>query len=379
MNAEIIVANRPDPEMTEPKAIQLLSQAKVMLAEARDLIELKEIRDRAEALRIYSRSRDHSLVAQNLAAEVRLRAERQIGELLSEKPGHGGDRRSESRSHDETLKNLKINKTQSSRSQAIASVPEKVFEQHIEELKDDGQEITTSAILRLAKDLKNQKRKSTQVETVAETEEEKHQPATNRYTLIHAAIADVTDKQIADSSVDWIITDPPRSKEAIRVFSDLAVFATRVLKDGGSLICLADQHYLPQILGALSPELEYRWISACMKAGAMPVHDRNVNSLWTPLLRFTKGKPCVNVWTPDVFDTQHDDKSQSDRGPSEVGMADILRRFTKVGHVICDPFLGGGTIGVVAVKMNRMFIGVDRHKARIDAALELMAELEPDA
>ena len=42
----------------------------------------------------------------------------QGGELIAEKIEHGGDRKTESRSHDATLKNMGINKTQSSRWQA---------------------------------------------------------------------------------------------------------------------------------------------------------------------------------------------------------------------------------------------------------------------
>ncbi len=40
-------------------------------------------------------------------------------------------------------------------------------------------------------------------------------------------------------------------------------------------------------------------------------------------------------------------------------MTDLIERFTYVGETILDPFCGGGTTGVVAVKMKRRFIGND--------------------
>jgi len=60
---------------------------------------------------------------------------------------HGGDRKSESRSHDVTLIDLGINRMQSSRWQRAATIPESVFEAYIQETKEREDEITTNAIL----------------------------------------------------------------------------------------------------------------------------------------------------------------------------------------------------------------------------------------
>ena len=71
-----------------------------------------------------------------------LLAERRAGELLAGMEGlgqHGGDRKS--KSHDATLKldDLDITKTQSSRWQTEASVPEKKFETFLAETRPDGE------------------------------------------------------------------------------------------------------------------------------------------------------------------------------------------------------------------------------------------------
>ena len=65
-----------------------------------------------------------SLVMQNHCAEIKIRAERRAGEMLREMDLHGGDRKS--KLHDATLKldDLGINRTQSSRWQSIAGMPE---------------------------------------------------------------------------------------------------------------------------------------------------------------------------------------------------------------------------------------------------------------
>lgn len=46
--------------------------------------EAKDIRDKAEALRVYARQAGESLQNQNKVAAIKLRAERRIGELLGE-------------------------------------------------------------------------------------------------------------------------------------------------------------------------------------------------------------------------------------------------------------------------------------------------------
>jgi len=71
-----------------------------------------------------SQQAGESLEMQNQCAEIKLRAERRAGEILKDTIQHGGDRRSETRSHDATLKDSGINKSQSSRWQKIADVSE---------------------------------------------------------------------------------------------------------------------------------------------------------------------------------------------------------------------------------------------------------------
>jgi hypothetical protein len=69
-----------------------LDQATRLLAEARTVDELKLIRDQAEAMRMYARERDLGLEAQNHAAEIKIRAERRLGEILHDMPKNEGTR-----------------------------------------------------------------------------------------------------------------------------------------------------------------------------------------------------------------------------------------------------------------------------------------------
>lgn len=109
--------------------LSLYDVACASLAELKTLDEVKEISDRAEAMRIYARrakNRDLEIDA----AEVRIRAERRVGELLIElKDAHrlnrGGRRQGGSRSSNKpgiaSLSDLGIDKKLSMRGQRLAA------------------------------------------------------------------------------------------------------------------------------------------------------------------------------------------------------------------------------------------------------------------
>lgn len=78
---------------------------------------MKAIRDKAEALRLYTKQAKHGLEMQNQCAELKLRSERKGGELLPGIITKGGD----PKSHAGTLERIGLNKNQSSRWQRIAT------------------------------------------------------------------------------------------------------------------------------------------------------------------------------------------------------------------------------------------------------------------
>ena len=141
-----------------PRDLILVDRAKQALAEASNIDEIKEVIDRAEAIRLYFRKAADGLDAQNQAAEIKIRAERRAGELLREidRERRGGDRRSKSRGGALKLADLGINKNQSSRWQQIAAIDEPTFEQHIAKTKNNGRELTSAATLKLARQLASQ-------------------------------------------------------------------------------------------------------------------------------------------------------------------------------------------------------------------------------
>jgi N6-adenosine-specific RNA methylase IME4 len=139
--------------MTEETQLVHFDTARKELALAQSIDEVKDIRDKAEALRQYIRQQGASLEMQNQAAEIKIRAERRAGEMLAEMEEihPGGD---QAKLHDVTLPDLGITRIQSHRWQLEASLPEEILEQHIAEVKAQGKELTSIDVQRLSARLK---------------------------------------------------------------------------------------------------------------------------------------------------------------------------------------------------------------------------------
>jgi hypothetical protein len=139
-------------------ALAKLNGATRALAEARTLAEVSHIRDIAEAARTYARAAKLGLDAQNHATEIKLRAERKAGELLREldrEPGKRTDKPDPKLGSGSAYKQIitenDIPHSTAHRWQEVAKVPEPVFEEYIAEVKESRDELSTAALLRVAK------------------------------------------------------------------------------------------------------------------------------------------------------------------------------------------------------------------------------------
>ena len=98
------------------------------IASAFEVDEVKDIRDRAIALEHYSRLA-HNIEAERQCCEIRLRAERKAGQLLTKmEKAKGGNPSYVPRGSQKTLFDLGITYDQSSQWQKLADVPEPEFE-----------------------------------------------------------------------------------------------------------------------------------------------------------------------------------------------------------------------------------------------------------
>ncbi|MCR9095690.1 MAG: MT-A70 family methyltransferase [bacterium] len=143
--------DQPDcshPDHEEDRLVEI-DQAKSALERASSIPEVQLLRDKAESIRIFLRQQQSTLEAQNRAAELKLYAERRLGELLKARVRRGGSPKSQR----ETSLPEGINRSQSHRWQRIASIPREAFEEHVRSKKARGDEITSNDAQRLARSI----------------------------------------------------------------------------------------------------------------------------------------------------------------------------------------------------------------------------------
>jgi N6-adenosine-specific RNA methylase IME4 len=137
-------------------------KARQHLEQARNVDEVKQIRDQAEALRTYLKQQSESLTMQNQAAEIKLRAERQAGKLLNDIPREQGKRTDttsfhhgtklgklseEKKPYEQVLKENDIAKVTAHRWQLAATeLTDEDFDTYIEQTKANKKELTSTAI-----------------------------------------------------------------------------------------------------------------------------------------------------------------------------------------------------------------------------------------
>jgi N6-adenosine-specific RNA methylase IME4 len=119
------------------------------LADANTPEELVDLANRAEAMRVYARQARLGMVAQNRCAEIRLRAERKLGQYLADTPRNPGGRPKPvpDGTGFPSLAELGITKKLSHRAQRLAAIRKEDFEWYLATARERGWEITTRLLL----------------------------------------------------------------------------------------------------------------------------------------------------------------------------------------------------------------------------------------
>ncbi|MGE0212793.1 MAG: site-specific DNA-methyltransferase, partial [Parvibaculaceae bacterium] len=238
-------------------------------------------------------------------------------------------------------------------------------------------------------------------------------------------------KKLEDGSVDLVFADPPYnlqlSGELLRPdqsrvdgveeawdrfasFSDYDVFCRRwlsecrrVLKDSGTLWVIGSYHNVFR-LGAVLQDLGF-WILndiVWRKTNPMPnFRGRRFANAHETLIWASKGQEHrAYTFNYDALKVANDDLQMrsdwllpictgAERLKGEDGVKvhptqkpeallhRILLAASNPGDVVLDPFFGTGTTGVVAKRLGRRYIGIERDPDYAAAALKRLAATEP--
>jgi N6-adenosine-specific RNA methylase IME4 len=161
------------------------------LASANTPDELITLSNQAEALRVYAQRAKLGMVAQNRCAEIRLRAERKLGQLLMTTPRlHGRPKTVSTENSLPSLSDLGVaDRAISHRAQRIAAIPTAEFEWYLRIAHEREWEITTRLLL-----YHYERRQATQ---------------RNRQRIVGGSVADLIEFTRTGPKMGCIVIDPP--------------------------------------------------------------------------------------------------------------------------------------------------------------------------
>lgn len=136
------------PELTVERAL-------VLLAEARDVDEVKALRDKADALALYARKRRASLEVQNAAVEIGIWSMRRIGELTRDlehapsraEKGRKGFRTPDAVGKKGVLRSVGLSKQEASLCEQLAGADVELIRKHIDGVRERALKLTKSGTL----------------------------------------------------------------------------------------------------------------------------------------------------------------------------------------------------------------------------------------
>ncbi|MBD3155365.1 MAG: hypothetical protein GF368_01790 [Candidatus Aenigmarchaeota archaeon] len=179
---------------------------------------------------------------------------------------------------------------------------------------------------------------------------------------------DVLD-DIADNSVDLILTDPPYPIDYIAEWSKLGEFAKKKLKKHGFLIAYCGHKNLYQSMLRLEVYLDYYWIFSLKHSGNTKlISFNNIEAGWKPILVYQKGFKKIPNKTKDFIEGAGRSKFNHEWEQSLGELEYLITQFTNENNIVVDPFAGSGTVLVASKKLKRISIGAEQNKKTYNIA-----------
>lgn len=368
-------------------ALQLRDNARAELMQIKDIETGFDYLNKVKAIEVWAKAEKKDAELQNLIAEQKIRTQRILGQLIKD----GQDAGEIAKQDDgytgnqwgvpvgntpKTLTDIGISRRESSTFKQIASIPDDLFESTIAEKKEAVtkavSELTTAGMLKVAKEIKKEKKKE---EKIKQFEQASLEYQDENVKIFFEDFREGA-KTIENNSVDAIITDPPYPIEYIDLWADMFAIADRILKPSAFLVTYANHQNLDRIF-QLPNSLKYYWIFKLDFTSKPIAMGRNLIATWKPVLIFQK-LPFKkieetledNIKESKPFNYDERDMHKSNWGQSLGKFEWIIDKFTKPGDLIVEPFAGTGTTLVASKNMKRRCIGYEIDKTNYESIIK---------
>lgn len=355
--------------------------ARRAIAEARSVDEVKDIRDKAEAVRQYAKRAGLGREMQDDAAEIVIRSEYRMGELLSDVDREQGKRTDVTLSQRGTklgdvLNSSGLSRQDASRVEMLAELPAAQLDTLIADGRAGGNLTPNTARKAATSHRREKKRKEVSAQRRAE-------PSPAEISLYQGDAFEWI-KTVDDGSIDLVVADPPYNvtsnewdkigsdDEYLSWMSDLLMAVRPKLKPDYHLFLFCSPTYQARIellLVGLGWPLKSRivWSHRNLSMGR-DVSDKFIEN-WE--MAFHCGSHNLNwpvEWSDERFQVQEHAVPQSNFTDAKlhptskpIKLIELMVRVgSSAGGLVLDPFAGGGTTGEACLRQKRNCILIER-------------------
>ena len=387
MTDHVIPIRREEVD-TETKLLQAFERVRSEITKIETIEEAVHLRSQTEALRVYAIQVKCSKEVLDQISETKVRAERRLGQLLSDRPEtRGGDRRSDGfqksahgtfEIETSTLSALGVSKNLSSRSQLIAAIPDEKFEERIRyttKQLNRGRDLSAE-MFDFAKFLRREQERRERREEAASKASEIMPDEQIR--IVHGDFREALPDLVPDNTASLVLTDPPylrKDGSHYDLWESLSEASNRILQPGKLLVCYSGKFCLDKAMEALGTHLRYCWATVVVYPSFPDtMHALRIKTYFKLALMYSKGdyEPLMTqFWFKDLI--QGDGYPHlKDYHPWQQGLKEsetLIESLTEEGGLVVDPFVGSGTVALAAKRLNRRFIGCDVDQDAVNTAL----------
>lgn len=187
---------------------------------------------------------------------------------------------------------------------------------------------------------------------------------------------------IDEDCLDLVITDPPYPRKFMYCYELLAWLYPDLMKVGASLFTIVGHYALSEVMDIFMGEakLKYRWVF-CLDQST-DRHARmamGIEVMWKPMLWYVKDhfpRERHYGFMKDMIKINSKEKDLHEWQQSVTWCYDIIQKLTKENELVCDPFMGSGTVAIACENLHRRWVGIDNDPRAIDITIERLRKHE---
>ena len=257
-----------------------------------------------------------------------------------------------------------------------------IIEKAPEEVKEKLRHTNTTTISKECEKIQRDRKRQELLSQLDNIQCDKKHFENNNCKLIYGDFIEQSQKEIPDSSIDLILTDPPYGEQYLSLYEELAKLSVRVLKPGGSLVFFVGHIILDKVFNIFrefslinnnSTKLKYWWTLVVKHSGHhTKIHPRYVFAEWKPMVWYVKGDRIndlvISNTMGDYIESVPPLKIEHEWQQSTVEAEYVIRNLTIENQTVLDPMMGSGTTGIATLNLRRKFIGIEKNRETFEIA-----------